>query len=178
MTTQIHAWRHPRPIGAEGRCIGRTDLALNRRKARRLARRIHAAARREGLPRVVFTSPLRRCAEVGRCLRRLGWRHRVDPALAEADFGRWEGRPWAAIDRAEIDRWCADFAAHAPGGGESLQAFMQRVRAWQPGAPVAVVVAHAGWMLGRQWLQARPAPPAHAADWPAPPAHGERRLLR
>lgn len=178
MTTSIHAWRHPRPRGAEGHCIGRTDLAVDRRKARRLARRIHTAACREGLPRVVFTSPLRRCAEVGRCLRRLGWRHCIDPALAEADFGRWDGRRWADIARADIDRWCADFASHAPGGGEPLRTFMQRAGAWQPGGTAAVVVAHAGWMLTRQWLQARSASPPLAADWPAPPTYGERWLLR
>lgn len=177
MTATIHAWRHPRPVGAEGRCIGRTDLAVDRRKARRLARRIHAAAQREGLPRVVFTSPLQRCAEVGRCLRRLGWRHCIDPTLAEADFGCWDGRQWADIARADIDRWCADFAAHAPGGGEPLQAFMRRAASWQPGSDAAVVVAHAGWMLSRRWLQTHAAPPALAADWPAPPGHGRRWLL-
>ena len=25
---QVIAWRHPRPVGAEGRCIGRTDLPV------------------------------------------------------------------------------------------------------------------------------------------------------
>ena len=81
MDLRCHAWRHPRPRGVAGRCIGRTDVAVDPRKARRLARRIHREALREvahgqaapgliapGLiapgqaaPRVVCCSPLRRC---------------------------------------------------------------------------------------------------------------------
>jgi hypothetical protein len=68
----VLAWRHPRPMGAEGRCIGgRTDLAVDARKAKRLAHRIRAVVRREGLVREVVCSPLERCRAVGRCLRRL-----------------------------------------------------------------------------------------------------------
>ena len=33
----MHAWRHPAPKGAAGRCIGaRTDLPVDRRKAAQL----------------------------------------------------------------------------------------------------------------------------------------------
>jgi len=57
----VLAWRHPRPIGADGRCIGgRTDLPVDARKAKRLAHRIRAVARREGLVREAVCSPLER----------------------------------------------------------------------------------------------------------------------
>jgi alpha-ribazole phosphatase len=192
LAAPVLAWRHPRPQGFQGRCIGRTDLPIDRRKAKRLAHRIRQAARRHGWPRVVHTSPLRRCADVGRWLRRWGWRHHVDGALLEMDFGRWDGQPWSAIARAEVDAWVADFAGHAPGGGESLRDMLNRVAVWpQAGreAPLAregdaaprpeprLLVAHAGWMLARQWLLAHDAPPGSAADWPRAPAYGQARAL-
>lgn len=168
----LWAWRHPRAQGAAGRCIGRTDLRVDARKAKRLAHRIRQAARRHGLPREVVTSPLRRCADVGRWLRRWGWRHRTDPALMEMDFGAWDGLPWERIAHAAVDAWCADFADARPGGGESLRDMLARAAAWTAPSPApAVLVTHGGWMLARQWACSHAAPPRRAADWPAPPRH-------
>lgn len=173
---ELWIWRHPRVAAAAGRCIGRTDLPLDARKAKRLAHRIEAAVRRHGLPRVVWTSPLQRCAAVGRALRRRGFAHRVDTRLAELDFGRWDGRPWTAIPPDEVACWEADFAAHAPGGGEALNTLVARVHAFvadRGAQDVLLVVGHAGWM---QALRVDPARPPGASDWPVPPRHGE--LLR
>lgn len=122
----LTAWRHPKPRDVAGRCIGRTDVPVDRRKAKRLAHRIRAFARRGNWPRVVWTSPLRRSADVGRWLARWGWRHHIDVRLIECDFGAWDGRAWAEIGRAEIDAWTADFGAYAPGCGESVSALMAR----------------------------------------------------
>lgn len=172
----LHAWRHPRAQGAEGRCIGRTDLPVDPRRAKRLAHRVRAWARRHGLPRVVVTSPLQRGRAVGAWLARWGWRHRVDPALGELDFGRWDGQPWADVPQAEIDAWCADFARHAPGGGEPLPALLQRVRRFDP-ADARLLVTHGGWLSAAQWLHEHgPAAPA-AERWPAAPGHGRRVAL-
>lgn len=170
----VQAWRHPRPRDVAGRCIGRTDVAVDPRKARRLARRIHREALRRGdLPRVACCSPLRRCRDVARHLRRLGWRVLVDTALLEADFGRWDGQPWAQIPREEVDAWVANFANHAPGGGEPLREVLARAAAWTPPVPGATVVAHAGWMLARQWCAQHGAnTPPSAAQWPAAPRYG------
>ena len=100
---ELLVWRHPRPIDAAGRCIGRTDLRVDPRRARRLADRIAATARREHLPREIWTSPLARCADVGHWLaRRHRFVHRIDPRLAELDFGAWDGLPWSAISPAEV----------------------------------------------------------------------------
>lgn len=175
----VYAWRHPRPVGAEGRCIGRTDLAVDARKARRLARRIERFAAAHGSLRVVATSPLHRCADVGRWLRRAGWVHVIDPQLVEMDFGAWEGRAWAAIPRAEIDTWVADFVAYRPGGGESLRELLDRAAAWR-GDGIGVVVAHAGWISARRWLAAHPDRLPTAGDWPksVPYAGAPLRLAR
>jgi alpha-ribazole phosphatase len=156
-------WRHPRPRGAKGRCIGgRTDLPVDPRKAKRLAHRIRAHARRHDLPREVVTSPLARAADVGRWLQRWGFRWQVDAALLEADFGSWDGKPWAEIEPAEFERWMADFCGFDFDGGESLNALLARAAAWQ--ASCALVVGHGGWISARRWRGDAPTP----ATWPRP----------
>lgn len=173
---EIWAWRHPRARAAAGRCIGRTDLALAPRKAKRLAHRIRGTARRHGLPREVSVSPLRRALDVGRWLKRWGWKLHVDERLRELDFGAWDGRPWSEIAHREVDAWQADLLHHAPGGGEPLAALAARVWAFvagstgHPGAP-RLLVSHGGWLNALQHV-----PPGcvslAAAEWPAPPRHG------
>lgn len=160
-------WRHPRPRGADGRCIGgRTDLPVDPRKAKRLAHRIRTHARRHRLPREVVTSPLDRAAAVGRWLKRWGFAWRIDAALREMDFGRWDGRPWSAIPAHEFDRWMADFCGFDFDGGEPLTALLARASAWQP--PCALAVGHGGWINARLWRGGAPT----AATWPMPVAYG------
>ncbi len=166
-------WRHPKPQGALGRCIGRTDVRVDPRRAKRLAHRIRARARREGWPRVVHTSPLERCAAVGRCLRRFGFVHRIDADLAEMYFGEWDGCKWSAISAAQVRVWEDEFLHHAPGGGESLAHLFERVRrfgAAQRGP--CLVVGHAGWITAWQWLWQRPGIEPTATAWPAPLRYG------
>jgi alpha-ribazole phosphatase len=176
----LWCWRHPKAVGQGGagpaRCIGRTDLAVDPRKARRLAGRIRAAARRHGLPRRVWVSPLERCRAVGEVLQCWGFELKVDARLVELDFGRWDGQPWSEIPAAEVDAWAADLLHHAPGGGESLAQLAERVQSVvheataEPRQP-RLVVSHGGWINallhlppGIQTL------PAHL--WPPAPAHG------
>lgn len=166
-------WRHPRPEGVKGRCIGaRSDVPVHWRRAKRLARRIQAHAHRHRLPHEVWTSPLRRCADVGRWLARWGWRHRQRGDLLELDFGAWDGRRWSEIPKAEVDAWVADFAGFAPLGGEPLGRMLARVAACELPAG-ALVVSHGGWMLARRWLQSHPGQEPSADAWPQPPGYGE-----
>lgn len=125
--------RHPRPAMSARLCLGRADPAL--------AEPPHDAAEavlaRLGLPdweplaRIV-TSPLRRARELGEAVAELtGARLHADDRLTEQDFAAWTGRPWAGLPRAEIAAWAADPLRTAPGGGESLQDVLDRVRrAW------------------------------------------------
>lgn len=173
----LHAWRHAPARGAAGRCIGRTDLPIDPRRAKRLAHRIRAFARREGLPKIVLTSPLQRCGATGRWLARWGWQHRVDPLLREIDFGRWDDGPWAEVAKTAFDAWCADFANAAPGEtGEPVAALLQRVRAFDPGT-ARVLVTHGGWLSAATWLQQHAQAPERAEQWPATPRHGTRSEL-
>ena len=168
------AWRHPKPVGAEGRCIGmRTDLPVDRRKAKRLAHRLRSLARREGLPRVEAVSPLRRCRDVGRWLRRFGFACVVDARLTEFDFGAWDGRRWSEIPRAEIDAWTADLGRYRPGSGECVAELLARVRSVCGESPASLLVTHGGWLSGWLWLQrAEPQAPT-AITWPAAPRYGD-----
>jgi alpha-ribazole phosphatase len=165
-------WRHPKPIGYAGRCIGRTELQVDPRKAKRLAHRVRRHARQQGLPSVVITSPSERCAAVGRWLRRWGWTHCQDAALRELDFGAWDGLAWSQIRRTEIDAWCSAFADFAPGGGESLCQLLARVAAWRGPAAGAQVITHGGWMRARRWLAEAGQREPTAAEWAATPGYG------
>ena len=193
-TGTVHAWRHARPLGVEGLpggagrlCIGHTDVRVDPRRIRRLARRIARVAQRNGLPRVIRTSPLQRCADVGRWLKRLGWVHQIDERLIEMHFGAWEGRPWSALPRAELDAWAADFCGYAPGGGESVAALVRRAAAWDNGGDAlgdkgesvpaaAVVVTHAGWMRARRWAERVMAGVNQRIDEPVAQANPEAAL--
>jgi alpha-ribazole phosphatase len=175
----LHAWRHPKPIGAEGRCIGaRTDLPVDPRKAKRLAHRIRQLARREQLPRAAATSPLRRCRDVGRWLRRFGFRCLVDARLAEVDFGRWEGQRWEDIVRLEIDAWAAELDGYAPGGGECVRELLVRVGRVLSEPPARLLITHGGWLSGALWLQTGHKALPDAASWPRAPATGASVRLR
>lgn len=175
---ELSVWRHPKPIGAAGRCIGQTDLPVDPRRAKRLAHRIRQTARREGLPQVVATSPLRRGADVGRWLRRWGWRHQIDARLIELDFGAWDGRCWSAIAHAEVLAWEAAFLRHAPGGGESLRQLHTRLvdalGAVRAGQLPRLVVGHAGWITLLGCLDGVAQDRLSASAWPAPPRYGQR----
>jgi alpha-ribazole phosphatase len=174
----LHCWRHPPAQGAAGRCIGRTDLAVDPRKAKRLAHRVRAHARRHGLPRVAWVSTLRRARDVGAWLRRWGWQLHVDARLVEVDFGAWDGERWADIAWSQVRVWENDLLHHAPGGGESLAQLMQRVQAFVADvAGARVLVTHGGWI--NALLHAPPgARPVDAARWPRAPRHGSLTVWR
>lgn len=170
-------WRHPKPRGAAGRCIGsRTDLPVDARKAKRLAHRIRAHARRHGLAREVVTSPLARAAAVGRCLAGWGFRWHVDAALAEMDFGAWDGQLWADIPPATFERWMNDFNGFSFDGGEPLQALLARVSVWQP--PCALAVGHGGWINAWLWCTQKKGQVPSPDTWPASPPYGRATSAR
>ncbi|MBB5204837.1 alpha-ribazole phosphatase [Inhella inkyongensis] len=172
------AYRHPKPIGAQGLCVGaRTDLAVDPRKAKRLAHRIRACQRREALAREVWTSDLRRAADVGRWLRRWGWRHLIDARLRELDFGAWDGRAWDAIAEPEIRAWSRALADVRPGGdGETVGALVDRVVAVcaaAEGRRMSLLVTHGGWLSALKWRMLQAGERVDAANWPSAPAYAE-----
>ncbi|GAA3713751.1 hypothetical protein GCM10022421_21300 [Oceanisphaera sediminis] len=175
----LYIWRHPKPLHAAGLCLGQTDVGVEQRKLRRLANQIQGFARRHRLPKEVWVSPLQRSRGVGTILAARGFRCNLAPALAEVNFGHWDGRPWQQIPRAEIDAWCERFADHAPGGGENLHQLFARVEGWlatlenQP----QLAVGHAGWINAARLLAAGRGVPTQAGDWPRPVAYRALSVL-
>lgn len=171
-------WRHPRPRGdIAGRCIGgRTDLAVDRRKAKRLAHRIRQHARRHHLPPVVVTSGLQRAAAVGRWLAAWGWTHRIDARLAEFDFGHWDGEPWERIGQQAMEAWTRDFARHRPGGGECIAELLARCAGFlaDPACHAVCAVGHAGWISAARWLASAPGEVPVADRWPGSIGYAQR----
>ncbi len=116
------------PVALEkGICYGRTDAplaAVSQAQIPAFARQLMAE---HGPFDTVFTSPRQRCRRLAEAL---AANPTVEPALAEMDFGLWEGRRWLDIPRKDIDEWTANVVGYAPGGGESMQAMASRVTAW------------------------------------------------
>lgn len=138
--------RHPRPRIAGRICYGRTDVPLAEPAALGAAALIAAAV--DPIERIV-SSPSSRALLVAReVARETGAPLRSDDRLLEMDFGVWEGRPWAALPRAEIDAWAADPIGYGVPGGESVAAMLLRVRrAWTGIASAeanTLVLCHAG----------------------------------
>lgn len=79
-----------------------------------------------------WTSPALRARQTAEIL---GLEAVSEPALREADYGRWTGHALSDIQREEPDAlaaWLTDPAV-SPHGGESLSALMNRVAAWVEG---------------------------------------------
>ena len=141
---QLYLIRHPRPDVAPGICYGRSDLALAEDATSA------AAALRPLLPEdlPLFSSPLTRCRSLAAALHPAP---QLDARLLELDFGDWEMRAWADIDRAALDRWAAAPQECAPPGGESIAALRARVADFlshlaRCGLASAALVTHAGVM--------------------------------
>lgn len=169
----LYIWRHPKPIAANGFCIGQTDISVDKRKIKRLANKIQRFVRFHQLPKVIWVSPLQRSLKVGEILAPHGFQYHVAPELAEIDFGGWDGRPWAQIPKQQIDDWCDHFADFAPKGGESLQQLFERLENWlnemaaqNRGQKPVLAVGHAGWINAASMIAARQEAPKIAADWP------------
>lgn len=135
-------WRHPVTDAPPGLCYGRLDIGLGPGAEAEIAAACAAAPRLS----LVLTSPAFRARRLALPLAEAaGAALRVEPRLAEIDFGAWEGRRWFAIDRAESDPWAEDPWTRSPPGGETFGALHARVGAVlaEAGAEVGLVT-HAG----------------------------------
>lgn len=120
--------RHPPVRSPPNCCYGRTDLPLADGWTALLPGLV--AALRELAPALIRTSPLQRCRLPAAALaRHLQIPLRIDPRLAELDFGEWEGLDWDRVPRAALDLWAADPAGFAAPGGETGAALIARIRA-------------------------------------------------
>lgn len=181
---KLYVWRHPKPNSVGGLCYGQTDVAVDKRKLKRLANRIDRYVKRNRMPKVIWVSHLSRSRTVGELLQRRGFECHIDASLAESHFGEWEGKPWTQINKSEIDKWCDNFAIFAPTGGESLTELFQRVSEWlhkqhhkSSDTPV-LAVGHAGWITTAKIISDGKDMPQKAKQWPKSVSYNELTVLK
>lgn len=189
MPRTLHLLRHAEPDIAKGHCYGALDIAC-----KPLALTVCIANHLPVLhslptPLSIFCSPALRCTALADRLQQALPHTTLEtcPALAELNFGRWEGRSWDdiyATDAAGLDAWACDPVGYAAGGGESLAQLHTRVTTWLQAwlacdAPShGLVITHGGplkVLLACAAAQAI-APPQAALDQ-APPPWGSLRTI-
>lgn len=137
--------RHTRPAVSAGVCYGITDLDVAPTfddEASAILVTLPVADR-------LVSSPLRRCRRLAeRIGAARGMAPTFDERLREFDFGTWEGVPWDAIPRTELDAWATDFFHARPHGGETVHMLHERVEAalaeFRRRDESHVVITHAG----------------------------------
>jgi alpha-ribazole phosphatase len=145
----IYLIRHPPPIGTDGLCYGRLEVAVTPQAIAAAAEAVSAQIPGDTLEDAhVYCSPSSRCVELAR---RIASPREPTPAedLLEMNFGRWQGLAWDAVPREEIDAWAEDVWRYRPGGGESAEMVADRWQRWLAQLPrndsgSVVAVTHAG----------------------------------
>ncbi len=174
--------RHGRPVLPTGVCYGMTDVPADAQHTQDIAL---ALARDLPPGATLLSSPLQRCSTLAQALHQLrpDLSRRVEPRIAEFDFGCWEGWRWDAIPKPALDAWTDQFARHRFGGVDCVQDMLDRVGAvWDEYKNVATSqlwITHAG-VMSAATLLARGIRAIDKADaWPSPsPPYGTRVLLR
>jgi alpha-ribazole phosphatase len=176
-STTLWLVRHAQPLVEAGMCYGQLDLAADPAATLSCATGL-ANALPDGIQ--ITCSTLQRCEQLAQVL--IGLRpdlaHKSDDRLQEMNFGQWEGQPWAAIPRYELDHWTDHFASCPAGqSGESVSMFMQRVAsafdAITPGVPT-LWITHAGVIRAAGLIAAGTRCVTRADQWPlSAPAYGQ-----
>ena len=163
----IRLWliRHLPPAVPAGVCYGQTDLALQTPISQQ-SDAVNALRQKLPLSVPVFSSPLRRCAELADMLNRTPLH---DQRLKELHFGRWEMQAWDAIGPEALDAWAGEVGGFRPPGGETGDERQQRRVDWLKEISdihdEVIVIIHAGVIRalqahqqklpGAQWLTLR-----------------------
>ncbi len=110
--------------------MGRTDIPLDEHGRQQSARALPLIQSYQ--PERFFCSPLRRCVETARLALGEEWMSRVElePDLQEVNFGRWEGKSFAEIEKndpADVAKWAELKNDFTFPEGESYADFQARV---------------------------------------------------
>ena len=145
---RLYLVRHPEPVVNANTCYGSSDVDVAPAQHERVCHALLSMLPRDA---ALYSSPLRRCADLARRVApELACGNvTFDPRLAEMHFGDWELRAWADIPRPEVEAWIRDTVSYRPGGGESVLQIAERVKAFhdellrQP-HQAAAIICHAG----------------------------------
>ncbi|BAL82937.1 putative alpha-ribazole phosphatase [Selenomonas ruminantium subsp. lactilytica TAM6421] len=169
--------RHGEASGnVRGGYYGRTECPLTvagRLAAMQAGEELHMALQEDPAQEILLlSSPLQRARDTAVIVQRMAGisgQIILEPAWEEIDFGTWEGRNFADIQREDPDtcqQLCDDWQNFRYPEGESFRQFTERViAAWQKWRAYAakrqahlVVVSHGGvlkvirlWEEGRSW---------------------------
>lgn len=150
----IYAVRHA-PAQVSGVCYGQSDVPVAP-PADEAAKTVLASL--ASLPPAdppfgtIITSPTTRAQSLAEAIaRELDLPVRVEPRLRELDFGRWEGRTWAALedeDGAALSAWMKSWEDARVPGGEGAPDLVRRVhdvlRELSESGAAYLLVTHAG----------------------------------
>lgn len=153
----LYLVRHGVAEGAEGRCVGHTDLPLAA-SARAPLARLADTWPAPHPPRLVSSDLARARDSAAILAERWGLPTAVtaDPRLREMHFGRWDGRTWAELERddpAAFAAWMARWQDERTPDGEGFPDVIARAAEWMrdtvdaaraDGIADVVAVAHAG----------------------------------
>lgn len=118
--------RHTAVDAEPGTCYGQLDVPLAEPAEEAFAQ----VAQRLPPVQAVVSSPLQRCARLAAWLAQRSdmplW---TDERWRELDFGAWEGRRWATLERHRMDQWALDPWGFCAPQGESVRGMHLRVRA-------------------------------------------------
>jgi alpha-ribazole phosphatase len=181
----IYLVRHTAPNIKPGIIYAATNVPVHDAEFKRVIPLLDAALPESAL---IVTSPLTRCRRLADFLAmsRHGSNERVvilDPRFIERDLGRWTGKTWEEIPRAEAKEFESNFLDHWPppvetengpvlrglnvhprlGAGESVRAMQMRViEGFEAAWDIAegrnlVIVSHAGPIAAMiaHWLSER-----------------------
>jgi alpha-ribazole phosphatase len=163
--------RHAVTLAPPGLCYGRLDVEADAGDTLRAAQELDRVL---PLGIVLRSSPARRCRQLAdalaTCRPELG-PPTIDARLQEMDFGSWEGRAWDDIGEPAMTAWTSDFARHAPGGGESVEALLARVASAldedRARHPAMAWITHAGVVRAARLLARGVRSVGSASDWPS-----------
>jgi len=131
MAQQLLLVRHA-ALAAEhkGRYIGATDVPLGPSGLEQSRALAHLLALKK--PLKCFCSPSVRARQTAQAISEyMSLPTQVDDDLQEVDFGQWEGKKFDEIAAGypdEVKQWAEHFEDFTFPGGESVEAFMERVR--------------------------------------------------
>jgi alpha-ribazole phosphatase len=146
---RIYLVRHPPPVGVDGLCYGRLEVAVDEQVIGATAESVAGQLPNQSLQSVpIYCSPSLRCMGLARRLASPREPISTDQ-LIEMSFGEWQGTRWDCIEREKIDEWAKDAWGYRPGGGESAEMVAKRWEQWvnevrKVNSDAIVAVTHAG----------------------------------
>jgi len=127
---RIYLVRHPPPVGVDGLCYGRLDVAVDEHAIGETADSVFTQLPSQVLENAhIYSSPASRCMGLAR---RIAAPREPAPTedLSEMNFGDWQGSRWDSIAREKIDAWAKDAWGYRPGDGESAEMVATRWGRW------------------------------------------------